>query len=140
MLVTDKPQDLASGNDLDDLPDDLLSTPAAYLSFGTGPCALEDPPEIDEVRTYIVRCRCTGKTEKERTDGEMRHGRQLAIQAVWIPGQQPPSTDDDQPGLLDHDGNIDPDAIADEQDDDEQDHDDDGTDSNPAFSHGGTDD
>lgn len=144
MLVTDKPQDLPTTNALDDIPDDLLDIPAAYLSFGTSPCALDDPPEIDEVRTYIVRVRCTGKTEKERTDGEMRHGRQLAIQACWESGKQPPNTDENQPGLFDEAGDVNPDALDDEDQSDEDQADDTedqaGEDINPEFSHTGDDD
>ncbi len=104
-IVTKMPADTPTTNSLDDLPDDLLSVAPAYLSFGTSPAPLDNPPEIDEVRTYLVRVRCNGKTEKERTDGEMRHGRQLSIQAVWLPGHKPPAADDDdQPALFDDDG------------------------------------
>ncbi|MCV7100055.1 hypothetical protein [Mycobacterium palustre] len=114
-LIIDKPEGLRSSNDLDAIPTDILDAPPAYLWFGTSPCAVENPPEIDEVRTYIVRVRCTGKTEKERTDGEMRHGRQLSIQACWESGKQPPNTDDDQPGLFDEAGN--PNTDDEDQDD-----------------------
>lgn len=47
----------------------------------------------------------------ERTDGEMRHGRQLTIQSCWESGKKPPTTDG-QPALFDEDGN----PITDDED------------------------
>lgn len=112
MLVTDKPDDLPSTNALDDIPDDILSVPAAYLSFGSTPCAMDEPPAVGEVRTYIVRARCTAEHGPiERKDGEMRYTRTLTIQAAWEAGKQPPSTDEDQPGLFDEAGDPNPGAF-----------------------------
>jgi hypothetical protein len=102
-IVKDKPTELAPVNDLDDIVDP------------NEPDAPDDPPMIDEVCTYIVRARCTGKSEKERTDGEMRHGRQLSIQACWEQGKKPPAADDQQPALFDHDdleGGDDPQTVG----------------------------
>lgn len=136
MLVTDKPQDLPSGNDLDDIPDDLLEIPAAYLGFGSTPCAMEEPPAVGEVRTYIVRARCTAEHGPiERKDGEMRYTRTLTIQACWEAGKQPPSTDVDQPGLFDEAGDVNPDALDDEDHDAE-----DLNEFDPEFSHNGAED
>jgi hypothetical protein len=100
-IITEQPTGLDSGNDLDDIEIPSDTPTPAYLSFGTSPSPVEEPPEIDEVRTYIIRARCTGKTETERTDGEMRHGRKLQIQACWESGKKPPAADDAQPGLFD---------------------------------------
>lgn len=113
-LITEKPEGIKSSNDLDDIPDDLLETPAAYLRFGSSPSAMENPPEVGEVRTYVVRARCTGiHGPVERKDGEMRYGRDLLIQACWESGKQPPNTDDAQPAMFDHNGN----PIVDGEDD-----------------------
>lgn len=104
-LVSDQPKDIPTTNALDDIPDDLLSTPPAYLSFGTTPCALEDPPAIDAVETYVVRVRCVGESRSERTDGELRHGRKLQIQWCVKQGQpEPPDPKDEQPPLFDENG------------------------------------
>lgn len=47
-LIIDKPEGLRSSNDLDAIPTDILDAPPAYLWFGTSPCAVENPPEIDD--------------------------------------------------------------------------------------------
>jgi len=112
-LITDKPENLPSGNDLDSIPDDLLETPPAYLSFGGSPAALDDPPCVGEVRTYIVKARCTGEHGPiERKDGEMRYTRTLSIIAAWESGKRPPPVDEPQPGLFDAAGEpaIDPES------------------------------
>lgn len=99
--ATDHP----STNALDDIEADLLSIPPAYLSFGSTPAALEDPPNIDDTEIYIVRVRCVGESRSERTDGEMRHGRKLQIQWCVKKGQpEPPNPEDAQPALFDSDG------------------------------------
>ncbi|CQD03659.1 hypothetical protein BN000_00614 [Mycobacterium europaeum] len=131
-LITEKPEGLASSNALDNIPDDLLDTPAAYLAFGSTPCAMEEPPAVGEVRTYIVRPRCTAEHGPiERKDGEMRYTRTLTIQAAWESGKQPPNTDDQQPGLFDEAGDVNPDALDDEDHDAE-----DLNEFDPQFSHG----
>jgi len=90
-LITDKPENLSSGNDLDSIPDDLLETSPAYLSFGGSPAALDDPPCVGDVRTYIMKARCTAEHGPiERKDGEMRYTRTLSIIAAWESGKRPP--------------------------------------------------
>ncbi|WOF19859.1 hypothetical protein IHV82_03940 [Mycobacterium avium] len=111
MLVTDKPHDLPSTNALDDIPDDLLDVPAAYLAFGSTPCAMDEPPELGDIKTYIVRAKCVGQSCSERQDGELRYGRRLSIIGCWEAGKQPPSTDEDQPGLFDEAGDPNPGAF-----------------------------
>lgn len=105
-LDTTQAHDHPSTNALDAIPDDLLDlpTPPAYLAFGTTPCAMEAPPEIDDVETYVVRVRCTGASTSERTDGELRHGRKMTIQWCIKQGQpEPPDAEQEQPGLFDED-------------------------------------
>lgn len=132
-LITEKPEGLASSNALDNIPDDLLDTPAAYLAFGSTPCAMDEPPAVGEVRTYIVRARCTAEHGPiERKDGEMRYTRTLTIQAAWESGKQPPNTDDQQPGLFDEAGDVNPDAVDDDEHHDAEDL----NEFDPEFSHG----
>lgn len=140
MLITDKPEAMPSTNALDGLPDEEPNGAApAYLSFGPTPCPLVNPPEIDEVKTYVVRVRCTGKTESERTDGEVRHGRKLTIQWCIPEGAKPPiDPSENQPGLFDDD-----DPAGDERDDapdpqpDADYNEDDFSEFRPPFSDGG---
>ncbi len=106
-LITDNeaPPDVPTTDALDEVRADLAAeeVPAAYLSFGQSPAALDDPPEVGDVRTYIVRARCTGEHGPiERKDGEMRYTRTLQIQWCYEQGKTPPNTDEAQPGLFDH--------------------------------------
>lgn len=101
-LVTEKPEDIASTNALDEIPDDLLQIAPAYYSLGTTPAPMENPPEIGETRTVLARVKCTGEGKTVRTDGELRYTRKFEIQACWEKGQpEPPDADEQQPGLFD---------------------------------------
>ena len=120
-LITDKPENVPTTNALDDIADDLLDKPPAYLAFGLSPAALEDPPAVGEIRTYIVRTRCIGEHGPiERKDGDMRYTRSLSIQACWESGKKPPETADDQGALFDEDGQpVDEDGQPVDEDQDE---------------------
>lgn len=139
-LVTDKPKDIPSSNDLDNVVDpDANDAEPAYLSFGSTPAALSDPPEVGQVRTYIVRVECTGQSESVRTDGEHRYGRKLSILWAVLKGKaEPPDPDADQPALFDEDGEVSADAgdSDDEDTDDEDDPLDDEACGRPPFSDG----
>ncbi len=119
-LITDRtaPSDVPTTNALDSI--DLGDTPPAYLSFGSTPGAMEEPPEVGEKRTYVVRVECTGQSESVRSDGEHRYGRKLTILWAVAKGEsEPPDPDADQPALFDEDGEIpadDDDAEADDPD------------------------
>lgn len=105
-IDTSKASDYPSTNKLDDLPDDLLANPPAYYSLGQTPAPMEDPLAIDEWGVFVIRARCVGMSQSERTDGEMRHGRKLQIQWCIKQGQpEPPDEDQEQPGLFDDAGN-----------------------------------
>lgn len=94
--------DHPSTNALNDIPDDLLSTPPAYYSLGQTPAPMEDPLGIDDWGVFVIRARCVGMSQSERTDGEMRHGRKLQIQWCIKQGQpEPPDPEEEQPGLFD---------------------------------------
>lgn len=95
MLITDKPEDLPSGNALDDVddPDDTdeygLSIDR-YLAFGTTPKAIPRPPHDGEVVTYTVKVECVGQAHKRRADGEMRYKSELTILSVARVGEDLP--------------------------------------------------
>jgi hypothetical protein len=154
-LITDPPKDLPSTNALDSIPDDLLATPAAYLVFGSSPEAFENPPAVDDIRTYVVKTVCTGEHGPlKRKDGELRHTRTLQVIGCWESGKQPPDTDGNQTAMFNREGQLNPDATpaadAAEIPDLPEDTgvDDNGGDSEgdgpgsygPGFSHAGTDD
>lgn len=136
-LVTDKPDDIPSSNDLDHI--DLGDTPPAYLSFGSTPNAMSEPPEVGETRTYVVRVECTGQSESVRTDGEHRYGRKLNV--LWAVQQgkaEPPDPDGEQPALFDEDGEIAVDATDDDGQADAPAADEELDEFDPAFSHNTT--
>ncbi|MEB3035265.1 hypothetical protein, partial [[Mycobacterium] nativiensis] len=96
----------------------LGDIPPAYLSFGSTPGPMEEPPAVGEKRTYIVRVECTGTSESVRSDGEHRFGRKLTILWAVPKGEsEPPDPDADQPALFDEDGEVSADAGDDEDDD-----------------------
>jgi hypothetical protein len=101
-LITEQPTDLPEASPL--LDPQLDETPPAYLAFGATPCGIEEPPELGDVRTYIVRARCTAEHGPiERKDGEMRYTRTMQIQYCYEEGKpKPPDADEEQPGLFDH--------------------------------------
>ncbi|PQM51803.1 hypothetical protein C5U48_12815 [Mycolicibacter virginiensis] len=145
MLITDReaPADVPTTNNLVNIVDpDANDVPPAYLGFGGTPNAMDNPPEVGEKRTYIVRVECTGQSETVRTDGERRFGRKFHILwAVEKGAAEPPDPDGDQPALFDEDGEVSADAGDDDDvvdaevlDDDELD---DEACGRPPFSDGG---
>lgn len=103
---TTQAHDHASTNALDDLPDDLLSTPPAYYRLGSTPCALVDPLAAEDTGVYCIRVRCTGEHGPLiRKDGERRYERSLVVQAIWKMGDpEPPDPTAEQPALFGADG------------------------------------
>lgn len=110
-----------------DTPIDLLAVPAAYLSFGSTPYALDDPPAVGESQVYTVRVECVGESRSVKADGELRYGRRLKIVYAFrqhraaaqrdAPTQQPghavkegdpapPDTDAEQPPLFAEDDGL----------------------------------
>lgn len=97
-LVTDLPDDIPTTDVLRDLenPDAVEEVPPAFLTLGTTPAPIYNPPELDDTLTYMVRVRCTGKHGPlKRADGEVRFKRDLQIQAIWLPGQPEPKSQDE---------------------------------------------
>lgn len=90
-----------------DTPIDLLAVPAAYLSFGSTPYALDDPPAVGESQVYTVRVECVGESRSVKADGELRYGRRLKIvYAVKEGDPAPPDTDAEQPPLFAEDDGL----------------------------------
>ena len=88
-----------------EVPHDLLATPAAYLSFGATPYALDDPPAVGESQTFTVKVECTGESRSVKADGELRYGRRLRIvYAVPYGGELPPDPDAEQQPLFTESG------------------------------------
>jgi hypothetical protein len=106
-IVSEKPQDVPSSNDLDKLDIDTESGLSidAYVGFGATPKALPNPPKIGDVVTYLVKAECVCDGRARRADGEMRYSRKMSIISVWKPGETEPVTDSDQGELFDGDGN-----------------------------------
>lgn len=101
-LITDKeaPDDVPTTNALDNIDTGEEEIPPAYVSFGQSPAALDEPPEVGDVRTYVVRARCTGEHGPiERKDGEMRYTRTMQIQ--WCHEQVKKVSDGNQHALFD---------------------------------------
>lgn len=96
-----------------DMPDNLTQEPlieAAFIKFsGTSNGTLDDPPALDEERTYVVKAICKAQHKDRRADNEDRLTVTMGITAVWEQGKVP-IVDEAQPSLFD-------DAMAAEGDD-----------------------
>lgn len=96
-----KASDHASTNALDNFTIPADGDPAAYLSFGSSPAPFQDPPAMGDKGMFLVRWECVGEGRSRRTDGELRYSRKLKLTWVGVPGQRPPTADDeDQPDLF----------------------------------------
>lgn len=146
-LITDKPAGLDSGNDLDKLPDDLLGPHPAEIVFQNRILdVMDQPPEPGELVKFEFTLRTRKDGREKLDDGTYKHYRIMEfVKAVLTVGPHAPAPDpaadappDDDPAMIDRDGNI-PD---DESDDDTTTGEEaDGLDEfNPTFSHNGTDD
>lgn len=101
--VTEMPTGLPSTNALDNLPIQQPLIDGAYVRFaGTSAGVLEDPPALDEERTYIVKARCKQFNRSIRADAEERVTTVMQIESLYEQGKTPTATQD-QPGLYDED-------------------------------------
>lgn len=108
MLVTDQPENIAetTKNDLDHLKIDgahPLQIPAIESTFvkftGTSGELLDNPPEQDEQRTYIVKATCSGYDIRTRADGERRVVAVMDIESCYERGKVP-IVDENQASLF----------------------------------------
>jgi len=95
-----KASDHPSTNALDGLPKQEGLLEAAFVSFrGTSNGALEDSPELDEERTYVVRAKCVERKHKRNKDHEERIVTVMEIE--WMREQgKAPAADPNQGSLL----------------------------------------
>lgn len=128
MLVTDKPEDVPTTDTLKSVPNPethALQIPAIDATFvkftGTSGDVLENPPDQDEERTYIVKGVCKGYDIRTRADGERRVVAVMDITSCYERGKVP-IVDEKQASLFsvpDDDGGpgiARPDADADAED------------------------
>jgi hypothetical protein len=132
MLVTDKPEDTPSTNALDNpnkRPIQGALIEAAWVKFaGTSHIALEDPPELDEGRTYIVKATCRKVETTLRKDNEERHAVVMEIDTIYEQGKVP-IVDEKQPSLFEAEDGEGPGilrSVPDDESDDEDYGDEDG--------------
>jgi hypothetical protein len=98
--------------------DDSVDIGGAYIGFRATNIKLEDPPEIGDELTLVVKVECIGDGHQKMADGELRDRRSLKVLWVGPVGSKPP--EDPQTGVFDRDGTITPQAAgADSESDDE---------------------
>ncbi|CPR79488.1 hypothetical protein [Mycobacteroides abscessus] len=101
--VTQLPTGLPSTNALDNLPLQQPLIEAAYAKFtGQSAGALEDPPALDEERTYVVTAKCVEHKTRRRKDAEERLTTTMEIVTMHEQGKAP-AKDDSQGSLYDQD-------------------------------------
>lgn len=100
--ITDKPVGLKSSNDLDNLPLQTAAIEAAWVRFtGSSAGALDEAPELDDERTYIVKAKCAERKHKRNKDHEERLTAVMEIISVHEAGKVPrPQGDPNQTSLL----------------------------------------
>lgn len=104
-VIKEQPTNLPSTNDLDRLPLQTAVIEAAWVRFtGSSTGALEDAPELDEERTYIVRAKCAERKHKRNKDHEERLTAVMEIEWVREQGKAPAPSDPNQTSLLNVDG------------------------------------
>lgn len=60
--------------------DSIEGLEACRVKFvGMSMDSLEDPPEIDDEMTFVVRTRCVGSGRQRMKDGELRHTRSMEV-------------------------------------------------------------
>ncbi len=77
---------------------------ASRVKFaGMSSDSLEDPPKLDEARTYTVEATCTAITRERMKDGEMRLVAKMQVDELWE-GTGPKPAAESEPGLFDEAG------------------------------------
>lgn len=93
-LITNKPVGLASGNDLDSIPDDLLGgppPPAEIRLAGKTLTVLENPPAGGEDVVLLVRLKVRAAGVDFNDDGnEEVPYRSMKLVSCWKPGDKEP--------------------------------------------------
>ena len=105
-LITEPPADIPTTNALDGIeePRQGVIIDAAYVRFaGTSTGSLDDPPELEESRIYIVKATCVGIDRRLRKDSEERVTVVMEIDWLHEKGKAPVLEDNQQP-LFTEDG------------------------------------
>jgi hypothetical protein len=89
-LITDQPETLPSTNALDGLPIQGALIEEAVVQFsGNSRDLIENPPELDDERTYVVKATCVEVKNKRRDDGEVRTTVVMHIDSCHEQGKVP---------------------------------------------------
>lgn len=142
-IIKDMPADIPTTNALASIPDDLLGpAPATIRMSGKDMLVMDKPPEMGEFVKMEVTMRCKNDGRTLLADGGIEHYRVMSFVAAKVttepykpePEDAPPPNDD--PAMIDENGQIPDDAPDDDAPQDEPA--DSGLDEfNPAFSHNG---
>jgi len=90
MLVKDQPENLPTTNELDKFsPVQGALIESAVVKFTGNGGALDDPPQLEEQRTYVVKATCVGHDHRLRKDGEERVTAIMEIDSCYEKGKQP---------------------------------------------------
>jgi hypothetical protein len=108
-LVDDReaPRDIPTTNALDGIEDAVQGVliEAAFVTFsGTSSGTLDNPPELDDERTYIVRASCKEVKRAIRKDKEERATVVMDIKWLYEQGRVPVAGDSNQQPLFDETG------------------------------------
>ena len=89
-IVTEQPDGIPSTNALDNQPIQGALIEAAFVRFaGSSTVALDDPPELDESRTYIVKATCVKRLTELRKDKEELLSVTMKIDSCYEQGKVP---------------------------------------------------
>lgn len=97
------------------MAEETVDNGGAYVGFRATNIKLEDPPEIGDEMTLIVKVQCVGDGRQVMADGELRPKRALKVEWCGPVGSTPPA--DPQTGMFDKSGAITPEAAGAADDD-----------------------
>lgn len=114
-LIKDLPEDVPS-TDVFAQPHQGALIEAAVVKFtGNSGDLIDNPPNLDEERTYYVKAKCTKQENTRRDDGEIRTTVTMKLTEVYERGKVP-IVDENQPSMFgaaengDDEPEVDPDA------------------------------
>lgn len=121
MLIKDKPAGIKTENDLDNIPEDQLGpVPAVIRLSGKDLLVMDSPPEMGEFVKMEITMRCKDDGRTLLADGEIGHYRVMSFVSAKVTAEpykpEPESEPEPDPSLIDTDGEVNPDAIDDEND------------------------
>ncbi|OIN80754.1 hypothetical protein [Mycobacterium malmoense] len=105
-LVTDKPQDIPTGNDIDNIPHDLLGPqPAVIRMSGKDLLVMETPPDIGDFVKIEITMRCKDDGRTLLSDGEIGHYRIMSFVTAKVTTEpykpEPEPEPEPEPSLFD---------------------------------------